>query len=36
MGQPHEIVPLVCLLLSGDASYITGQDYLVDGGYTLV
>lgn len=36
MGQPHEIVPLVCLLLSDDASYITGQDYLVDGGYTLV
>lgn len=36
MGEPHEITGLVCFLLGDEASYITGQDYLVDGGYTLV
>lgn len=35
IGQPQEIAPLVMLLASDDAAYITGSDFLVDGGYAI-
>lgn len=36
LGQPDDIAPAVSFLLSEDAKYITGQNLLVDGGWTAI
>jgi NAD(P)-dependent dehydrogenase (short-subunit alcohol dehydrogenase family) len=36
MGQPEEIAKQVLYLCSDEASFITGSDYAIDGGYVTL
>lgn len=36
MGNPDDIAPAVSFLLSDDAKYITGQNLIIDGGWTSI
>ena len=36
MGKPEDIAPSVVFLLSDDADYITGQNIIIDGGWTAI
>lgn len=36
MGKPEEIAPAISFLLSDDASFITGHNLMVDGGWTTI
>lgn len=36
MGRESDVVPLIIFLLSQSSSYITGQNFIVDGGYTCL
>lgn len=36
LGKPSEMAPAVTFLLSDDASFITGHNLMVDGGWTIV
>ncbi|MDT0554154.1 oxidoreductase [Urechidicola vernalis] len=36
MGQPYEIAPSITFLLSDEASFITGHNLMVDGGWTAI
>ena len=36
MGNPQDIAPSVSFLLSDEARYITGQNLIVDGGWTSI
>jgi len=36
MGKPTDISPAVCFMLSDQSSYITGQNLVIDGGWTSI
>jgi NAD(P)-dependent dehydrogenase (short-subunit alcohol dehydrogenase family) len=36
MGKPDDISPAVSFLLSDDSTYITGQNLIIDGGWTAI
>ena len=36
LGNPDDIAPAVSFLLSDEAKYITGQNLIVDGGWTSI
>lgn len=34
IGKPEDVASLVCFLLSERANWITGSEYIIDGGYS--
>ena len=36
MGKPSDIAPAICFMLSDESSYITGQNIIIDGGWTSI
>lgn len=35
LGQPEEIAKVVLFLISDDSAFVTGADFIAEGGYTL-
>jgi NAD(P)-dependent dehydrogenase (short-subunit alcohol dehydrogenase family) len=36
MGEPHELGDLLVYLASERSAYVVGQNFVIDGGYTVV
>ena len=36
MATPEDITPMVAFLLSDNSKYITGQNLIIDGGWTII
>jgi NAD(P)-dependent dehydrogenase (short-subunit alcohol dehydrogenase family) len=36
LGRPDDIAPVASFLLSNEAKYLTGQNIIVDGGWTII
>ena len=36
MGNPKDIVPAICFLITDESSYITGHNLVIDGGWSIV
>ena len=36
LGQPEEVAAIITFLASDDASFVTGAEYVVDGGFTTM
>lgn len=35
-GEPEDIAPCAVYLASDESAYVTGADFLIDGGYTVI
>ena len=34
MAKPHDLTGIILFLMSDSSSYATGQNFIIDGGYT--